>query len=167
MPPAGPEVLRPVRVHPHTMTWLNSGLSSLSSSPDSLPSSPSSLLFHTVFRSRSTRFIRSDTRHFIVDTEARVDKLESEMLELQRHWHVAELSAEMLRVFTTTDPDSPTTCEHAASCFEVVQPKGTLPNIVHDSDIPPLEISSPRRISVEYQSMCRRGTGDSTTNPMR
>ena len=45
--------------------------------------------------------------------EARVDKLESEMLELQRH--VVECHSEMLRAFTTiSEPDSPTTCEHAA-----------------------------------------------------
>ena len=45
--------------------------------------------------------------------EARVDKLESEMLELQRH--VVECHTEMLRAFTTiSEPDSPTTCEHAA-----------------------------------------------------
>jgi hypothetical protein len=41
-----------------------------------------------------------------------VDKLESEMLELQRH--VVECHSEMLRAFTVSDQDSPTTCEHAA-----------------------------------------------------
>ena len=46
--------------------------------------------------------------------EARVDKLESKMLELQAR--VDELHSEMLRAFTTSpeDPDSPTTCAHAA-----------------------------------------------------
>jgi hypothetical protein len=35
------------------------------------------------------------------------------MLELQRH--VVECHTEMLRAFTTiSEPDSPTTCEHAA-----------------------------------------------------
>ena len=43
--------------------------------------------------------------------EARVDKLESTMLELQAR--VDELHTEMLRAFTiTTDPDSPTACEY-------------------------------------------------------
>ena len=45
--------------------------------------------------------------------EARVDKLESKMRELQAR--VDELHSEMLLAFTiTTDPDSPTTCAHAA-----------------------------------------------------
>ena len=50
------------------------------------------------------------TRHSKL--EARVDKLESEMLELQTH--VDELHSEMLRAFTTSpeDPDSPTACEY-------------------------------------------------------